>query len=222
VEYGLVSCPGAGNGQLSEAIEQVQQAQPAPLPQSAPPQPLTRQESDAAPTNPLPALPAPDYLLAELTISAGLQQQGLQRVPLPQLHHWLLSVVTTEGPVHIEEAMRRVLDAYGITRLGPRIRTILADAVEKLHVSQRLQRRGDFLWLPDQVAAVHPRSRANVPAGSRKLELIAPEEIDAAVMQVVEHALGMRPDDIPPAACSLLGFGATSERMRGMVNGRVW
>jgi flagellar biosynthesis GTPase FlhF len=206
---------------LGEAVGQARQAQPAPLPPSAPPQPLTRHESEAGSTKPLPQLPAAEYRLAELTISAGLQQQGLHLVPVSQLRHWLLSVVTTEGPVHIEEAMRRIVDAYGVSRLGSRIRAALAEAVDKLRLLGLLEQRGDFLWLPEQVSTVYPRSRANAPDGSRKLELVAPEEIEAAVLEVVDHALGMRLEDIPPAACSLLGFGATSERMREIVNGRI-
>ena len=206
---------------LDEAIEQAKEAQPAPLPPSVPPQPLTRHDNDTGATKPLPNLPAAEYRLAELTISDQLQQQELHLIPMSQLRDWLLTVVTTEGPVHIEEAMRRIVDAHKVKRLGSRIRATLAEAVDKLCLQGLLEQHGDFLWLPDQVSTVHPRSRANVPDGSRKLELIAPEEIEVAVLEVVEHALGMRPEDIPSAVCSLLGFGATSERMREMVNGRI-
>lgn len=213
--------PDQVGSRLGEAIEQAKAAQPAPLPPSVPPQPLTRLENDTGATKPLPSLPVAEYRLVELTISDRLQQQGLHSASMSQLRNWLLTVVTTEGPVHIEEAMRRIVDAYGVKRLGSRIRATLTEAVDKLCLQGVLEQRGDFLWLPDQGGTVHPRSRANVPDGSRKLELIAPEEIETAVLEVVDHALGMRPEDIAPAVCNLLGFGATSGRMRQIVNGRI-
>ena len=60
-----------------------------------------------------------------------------------------------------------------------------------------------------------------MPDFSRRMDQIAPEEVQMAVRKVVENALGMYRADIPSAVCSLLGFGRTSEEMRQHVDGLV-
>ena len=62
------------------------------------------------------------------------------------------------------------------------------------------------------------RDRSDLPASSRKLELVAPEEIALAVHTAIANAFGMDAAAVPAAACRLLGFTRVSEDMRARVD----
>ena len=71
------------------------------------------------------------------------------------------------------------------------------------------------------------RDRSELPAQSRKIELVAPEELGEAVRIVVERSIRITHDEAVVQAASLLGFKRTSSRIReaisevlhGMLNG---
>ena len=58
------------------------------------------------------------------------------------------------------------------------------------------------------------RDRSRLPASSRKIELIASEELGLAVEKVVADALGIERNALPFAVCRLLGFNRMSDEMR--------
>ena len=49
---------------------------------------------------------------------------------------------------------------------------------------------------------------------SRTLELIAPEEIEMAIKQVVSDAFGIEREELAREACKLFGFKSVSMEMR--------
>jgi hypothetical protein len=61
------------------------------------------------------------------------------------------------------------------------------------------------------------RDRSDLPASARKIELISPEEIAAAIRQVLTSSFGMNIEAIPAATCRLLGFARTSDDMATVV-----
>ena len=61
------------------------------------------------------------------------------------------------------------------------------------------------------------RDRSEAPAQLKKIELIAPEEIQAAIEQSVGDSFGLAAEDIAVSACRLLGFARVSEDMRTAV-----
>lgn len=50
------------------------------------------------------------------------------------------------------------------------------------------------------------RDRSDFPQQQKKVELVAPEEICAAIEQTVEQSFGLPAEDVAVAACHLLGF----------------
>jgi very-short-patch-repair endonuclease len=155
------------------------------------------------------------YQVASLQIPS---QTELADLPPNQLASLVQQVVEVEGPVHIDEVRRRIVDAAE-TRLGSRIKTAIDDAIVQAIRSRNIYQRGDFLWGREMKYRV--RSHADMPDFNRRMDQIAPEEVKMAVQTVVGNALGMYRDDIPSAVCSFLGFGRTSEEMRRHVDGLV-
>jgi hypothetical protein len=59
------------------------------------------------------------------------------------------------------------------------------------------------------------RDRGKLPAASRKLDLIAPEEIALAIGKAVTGSYGISQDEAAVAAARLLGFSRVTAEMRG-------
>jgi hypothetical protein len=61
------------------------------------------------------------------------------------------------------------------------------------------------------------RDRSTLPQSSRDVDLIAPEEITAAIRKAVSDAYGLPPDQIPATTARLLGFGRAREETRAAI-----
>jgi very-short-patch-repair endonuclease len=179
-------------------------------------------------TNPIPrgsdppdqtersAIPA--YTKAEIRVD--MQGRELYTVTPQTMAAWVTRIVEIESPVHRAEIARRIVDGAGIQRVGSRIEAAIAAGINEAVRTGRARVSGDFVWKP---GTLHPpiRDRSSLSVSSRKLQLVAPEELDAAICRVIEDAVGMRDDEVPPAACRLLGFGRMSDDMRIQTEGRL-
>jgi hypothetical protein len=65
------------------------------------------------------------------------------------------------------------------------------------------------------------RDRSNLAPASRKLELVAPEELALAVRKVVAGSYGIHRQEVPGAAVRLLGFARLTQDMRTRVDSVV-
>ena len=129
---------------------------------------------------------------------------------------WIKRVVEIESPVHFDEMARRITTAVGVSRIGNRIRDALESAAGHAARSGEIQRRGKFFYWTAQ-NPVTVRNRRTLSSTSRKLNLIAPEEIEVAIKNVVSNALGMYREHLPQETCKLFGFKFASENMRQQV-----
>ncbi|GAB2945966.1 hypothetical protein GCM10027048_08830 [Hymenobacter coalescens] len=173
------------------------------------PEPATlEREEPAAPT----ANPAVEPYQVALLPDA-IRQQELHQHGLGQLAKWLSVVVGVESPVHLEEATRRLAHASGATQVGARMRKVGRDAALLAHNLHYLRRQGDFLWAP---AMQQPslRDRSQLPAISRKLPFVAPEELALAMRTVVEQSFALPREAVFLPAVRLLGFARLSDDMR--------
>ncbi len=160
------------------------------------------------------AAPASPYLLARPTpFGASIE---LHEVLTATLAARVVEVVIVEGPVHVSEVMRRIAEAVGVRRIGTRIEAALRAASERAVRQGELRQAGEFLW-PQGMDEPELRDRSSLPAASRRLELVAPEELALAVERVVGRAYGLAEEDIPALACRLLGFQRTTDEMRARV-----
>ena len=61
------------------------------------------------------------------------------------------------------------------------------------------------------------RDRSELQPASRKLELVAPEEIRRAIVIVVENSCDIGPDEIPGAVCKAFGFARSAYNMAATI-----
>ena len=130
---------------------------------------------------------------------------------------WIAQVVEFEGPVHEDEVARRIVNSAGIKRLGRRIQAAFESGRSAAVRKKSVIKKGGFLWKPNMRQPIL-RSRSELPSASRKLEFIAPEEIEVAMVEVIKASYGIRKEDIPSEVCSLFGFQRVTEAMRSIVD----
>ena len=155
-----------------------------------------------------------EYAFAKLKINLGTLD--LHLVSREQLAIWLAQVVAVEGPIHWLEAARRIADASGIQRVGNRIQQAFQMACILGHRGKKFEKRNEFLWAIES-SPVRIRDRSDCPPQQKKIELVAPEEICAAIEQASEQSFGLLEEDVAVAACRLLGFARVTEEMRATV-----
>jgi hypothetical protein len=127
---------------------------------------------------------------------------------------WVRQIVEIESPVHISEVARRLSHAASLTRISSVIQSAAEAGAAGAAAAGTIVRRGDFLWRPD-MGSPPVRSRANLPAVSRSIEYIAPEEIDAAIGLAAGDAIAITAKELANLTGALLGYqrvtGATKE-----------
>lgn len=127
----------------------------------------------------------------------------------------IYDILCVESPMHKDELVRRVLGLTGLARAGSRIQSAFDVAVR--HNTRRgiLEQRGDFLYCKGY--DIKLRSRSCLPAVSRKMEYVAPEEMALAIKTALSKSFGMNASEIPACTARILGFSRTTEDMIGKV-----
>lgn len=156
---------------------------------------------------------ATPYQMAQLP--AAIRQQELHLYPAGRLAVWVADVVDAESPIHVDEVTRRLASAVGATQVGTRIRNSVAEAIRLAGKMGTVRPQDDFLWSPNMpLSAVPLRDRSNLPAVSRKLNFVAPEEVAAAVLIVVRESFAVEREAVVLPAARMLGFSRPSEEQK--------
>ena len=157
------------------------------------------------------------YRLAELDISTN--GNALHAVPLNTMVHWIQQIVEIESPVHLNEITRRITSAVG-AKIGKRIQEAIETAARWAVRSESVHIKEKFLYRTGQ-EQITVRDRGELPNTSRKLELIAPEEIQEAIKLIVSESLGIGRKDLPKETCKLFGFKKVNESMQRDVEVKI-
>lgn len=174
--------------------------------------PIARTEEDNATTR---IDEIPEYQLAQIRLATrGLD---LHEVPIPRIADAIIDIVRVESPVHVDEVARRIVDAARVARIGHRIRIAVDSAIERSVKIRKIRKQKDFLWIRGMNES-KPRNRSQLPQSSKKLSLIAPEEIASAILHVVAGSYGIDLQEAPKVVGELLGFGRVSSDMRDGIN----
>jgi hypothetical protein len=163
-------------------------------------------------------LSTPEYQLAEFHIEHIRAE--FQLYTFAELSSWIAQIVQTEGPVHFDEVAKRITDAAGIAKLGSRIRYTLTQALDQAQDEHKVVVKGDFLWALEMQTAI-VRDRSKLPASYKKLSLVAPEEIQEAIRQVVGDSIMISEQELVPLVARLLGFSRVTDEMKQQLSEAV-
>lgn len=133
---------------------------------------------------------------------------GLHECPTEELARAVTQVVEVEGPVHVEEVVRRIRSLWGVRRTGQRIQRAVKRGIALAARSGTVRERGKFLWRPhsDEVPV---RRRMDDP--SPRMDLICDEEVMEAARLVLKQQFDTPLPDLVVQVSRVLGFQATRE-----------
>ncbi len=208
---------------LLDAIERARREAP---PESRPPPavapPVQREAPRSAPKGPTPGTP---YREASFQVR-NPKGRTLADASVEEVARCVEIVVEQEGPVHRELVIRRVSDAWGTPRLVKRIRAAVERGIEAAIRAGEVRPlgpdagddEGRFLIPAEFPAGPAPvRNRAGRHGLTRRLALVPPTEISAAILRVVEANIGIGLRECSTGVARLLGYRATPKGMRDRV-----
>ena len=105
-----------------------------------------------------------------------------------------LHVVSTHAPIHREDVLRAVREAWGLQRAGSRARQAFDEAIQQARNSGDFEIRGE--WLSSSNAQISVRVPTTPGAARREVAKVPPEELQLAVRQILENAGPCSPEDL--------------------------
>jgi hypothetical protein len=169
--------------------------------------------------NPKSASQVEPYRKAPLP-SLLASNQELHAVDPNHVAQKIKAVVDVEAPVHEWVVTRRLMESYGLSRAGNRIAANVSDAI-KAGTRDGLFFYADGFVYADKQREARIRNREALETTERKIELVAPEEIDAALLEVVRLGFSMESEAAISGALEMLGFGRVTSRMKELVGARI-
>ena len=156
------------------------------------------------------------YVEADFPVNRSIEPH---LTPMAQMAAYVVKVVETEGPVHLDEITARIRILWGLGRAGSRIRAAVERAA-KAAAQHGLIVGGPFYSMPEQ--AVVTRDRSLVESLTlRKPEALPPAEIDHTLLTIVDTNFGAGRDDLVQAASRAFGFAATSAQLREVLHAGI-
>jgi len=126
----------------------------------------------------------------------------------------LEELIQNEGPIHFDYAVKRLVSAWGLKRKNANIVHAVREALNLLTVNEKVIVKGNFLWPPELQDAPARVPVPGVPESKRKLDHIPPEEIENAMKNIAQYALGISAESLIAETAKVFGFNHTGEKSR--------
>jgi very-short-patch-repair endonuclease len=158
------------------------------------------------------------YQKAELTSWTG--PQALHEVPAIILSRLIESIVKIEGPLHESNITKRLLTAFSLSRAGNRIVDNVTSAIRHGHRSGAYHFQDGFVYADSSLTAV-VRNWSHLESTERKIEFVPPQEIDTALLEVIEMSFSISREGAISASLEMLGFGRATSNIAGALTERI-
>ncbi len=190
--------------------------------------PMPKVREEAAPVRRLEApvveeqevAPRMSVPYSQASFVPGNSKLAPHEVPLESMVWTVVKIVEHEGPIHQDEVVARVRDLWKLGRAGSRIQAAVAAALERAARKGQLESEDGCYVAPGRPILVRDRSAAESRT-LKKPELLPPQEIRGALIQVVAEAHGVARDEAITAVSRMLGFSATSQQLRDVVANQI-
>ncbi len=146
--------------------------------------------------------------------------EALHEAPADHLIGMIKAVSDIEAPVHASDVTRRLMDAFGVSRAGSRITEAVSAAIQQGHRSGTFHFSNGFVY-SDKTKLANVRNRNVFEAAEKKIEHVAPEELDAALLEVVRMGFSIDQDAAITGALGLLGFGRATSNILSSMKGQL-
>ena len=133
------------------------------------------------------------------------------------------TVLSVEAPISREILCKRVLEAWGISRMGARINRRFDELFSSMHLEVATAENVTFLWNSFVESCQYNDFRvpSSDPKSRRNLEHIAPEEIAAAIKHILDKQISLEKDDLDREISRVFGFARCTEAMQKCINAGI-
>ena len=186
--------------------------EPPPVLPPPPPEPLKP-----------PKLPRVPY--REASFDAPSPPVELHKARLDLIADCVAKIVEVEGPVHVEEVGRRLSRLWGYKRTGRRIQERVAEAVTALARRELVRVSGsgkDGFLEAAELRKIEVRDRGAVESTTlRKVDMLPPVEVRAAILEAVERNIGINLVDCAREVARAFGFERAKSNLRLLVEAKA-
>lgn len=159
-------------------------------------------------TNSLPGMPEgkykPGITYHKYSTSNRNLKELLNKNYTAQLARTVANIVEYESPVHVNIITERLKEVYGVSRAGANIQNNVKHAIESATQWLNLVTRAGFLYRnTEKIDGFRIPSEHVV----RTLNQISPEEVENAILYLVEDQFGYVRERVPKAIMELFGIG---------------
>ncbi len=134
------------------------------------------------------------------------------------LEHLIWKIVTVEGPIHVKELSLRVIEHFGMKKVGSKISKLVEASAKRLSRAKEVVFRNQFIYQPAQ-ACDFIRKRDAESAIS--IEFIPPEEIRNGVLLVLKKEVSVFREELIPKTARLFGFLHTGKKIRKYIDSQI-
>jgi very-short-patch-repair endonuclease/DNA polymerase III delta prime subunit len=146
--------------------------------------------------------------------------EAIHEVTSAKLSELIQRVVEVEAPVHEIDITRRIMDAFSVSRAGGRIVDSVRSALAYGAAMGTFKYEGGFAY-SNTAESILVRNRRNFDNSEKKIEQVAPAEIEAALVQCVKNAFTINSADAISDALNQLGFNRSTTAISGHVQSVV-
>lgn len=127
------------------------------------------------------------------------------------LENQIVQVVNAEGPISFSLLCRRVINAWGMSQVGSRIRTRMQEVITSLRMPTTRRGAVTFYWPKeiDRQEYAHFRVPSNDRQTRRDPEDLPPEEIAIAALEVLYTQISLPEPDLIREVARLFGYQRT-------------
>jgi len=158
------------------------------------------------------------YREAAFRVNSSL---GPHEAPGPTVADVMYRIIEVEGPIHEDEACRRLATVWSLDRAGSRVRDAASRALRELRVSGRCIAEKGFWSLSNGPASVVRDRSQTTSATLRRAEYLPPLEILEAAKQVLVESVRAHLDDLTVEVARRFGFQRTGQDLSEVIQNTV-
>ncbi len=159
------------------------------------------------------------YILANGQLKNNFHRELLE-LPYSIIADVISEILKIEGPLHLNDAARRITDSMGIGRIGNRISAHIFLSANFGHQKKMFHMESEFLY-EDEAKKIEIRDRSNLPNSLKKIENVPPEEIQKALLETIRNAFSITTEEAISEALSKLGFGRATQKAREVIGKEI-
>ncbi len=151
-----------------------------------------------------------EYKQAE---NIGLEsQEDLFKKSSDEVAKSIDKIVEIEGPVHVDEVIKRVKDSCNIKRAGSNLKKAVNRAIDVSEDAGSIIKIGDFLYdSSNSDVSIRKRHKPNI-------DLISDEEIAKNIERILVHKQILSTKSLPKEVSRNFGFKSTSKKTANKIN----